>query len=81
METPNREAQGYSRNIVGIYLPGSSYSLCIPDYVLGVPSLGFRVSGLGSDSLGAQLGYNQGLISSRRVVTWSLSTGPLERDP
>ena len=26
MGTPNREPQAYSRNILGIYLPGSSFS-------------------------------------------------------
>ena len=49
MGTPNREAQEYSRNIIGLYIPGSSYSIIFELYSWGslfrVPSkvpLGFR---------------------------------------
>ena len=40
--TPNREPQKYSRYIIGIYLPGSSYSIIFLLYswgsLFGVPS-------------------------------------------
>ena len=41
--TPNREPQEYSRNIMGIYLPGSVYSIICSYHILGVPCLGFPV--------------------------------------
>ena len=53
--TPNREPQEYSRSIIGIYLPGSSYSTKFLLYswgsLFGVPirvplALGFRVQDL-----------------------------------
>ena len=51
--TPNREPQEYSRYIIGIYLPGSLYSIIFP---LGLEwNLGFRAWGLRL-SLGFALG-------------------------
>ena len=35
MGTPNREPQEYSTNIIGIYLPGSSYSFIFLPYSSG----------------------------------------------
>ena len=43
--TQNREPQEYSWNIIGIYLPGSLYSVIFL-YVLGVPCLGFPIKSL-----------------------------------
>ena len=43
MGTPNREPQEYSRNIIGIYLPGSLYSILFLlhswGFLFGVPKL------------------------------------------
>ena len=38
MGTSNGEPQEYSRNIFGIYLPGSTYSYCIPTVFLRFPN-------------------------------------------
>ena len=40
MGTPNREAQEYSRNIIGVYLPKSSNSIMFLLSILGVSCLG-----------------------------------------
>ena len=45
LETPNREPQEYSRNIIGICLPGSVYSMICLLYS-GVPCLGFPIKSL-----------------------------------
>ena len=51
--TPNRESQEYSRNILGMYLPGSLHSTIFPLFswgsVLGFPakSLQFKVEAAG----------------------------------
>ena len=56
---PNREPQEYSRNIVGIYLPGSLHSIIFLLYswgsLFGVPikvPLQMRTSSLSQDGLG-----------------------------
>ena len=43
--TPNREPQEYSRNIMGIYLPGSSYSIIFLLYSWG-SLFGFPIKSL-----------------------------------
>ena len=46
MEAQNRAAQGYGRNIMGIYTARSLYSLYIPTIVLGFPVLAFPFQSL-----------------------------------
>ena len=44
INAPYWEPQEYSRNIIGIYLPGSLYSLIYSSsHILGVPCLGFPI--------------------------------------
>ena len=76
MGTPNREPQEYSRNIIGIHLPGSLYSIIFLLYSLGslfgVPitvtfKTGARVERLGRSVAIARRGV-VGKPRARRLV-------------